>query len=317
MKQRRNHPSRVAATRSGYTLLEFIVAMVVFGVALTGLMPLVAILSRDLQPQMGQRGTTPARDWNTDTCQQSQHTRTTWYLTPYDDSWVRRLGVSARVTAGSVSSASQSPVQSPVLFLDDYDPSGSPVTNSSDGTGTYASAGWEYNGSAASAFAGDQHRKAALPAGSSSTGEAVWTFKILTPGYYSIQTTWTAGSDRVNDAQYRVYKNGVLQMTTTVDQTAAPVGVTSNGCSWASLTTSLASSLGLIQLAANDVIEVHLSDVRATSPAPGFYVVADAARIVQNAVTLTSIERSLSGANKNSNNADVTAKVSVTVSIPQ
>lgn len=313
MKQHPNHALHIAAVHHGFTLLELTVALVVFSVALTGLMPLIAILSRDLQPPVGQKGKSPARDWNKSDCDVTNHRPTTWYLTAYDDPWVRKLGSAAKVSADSPASSTPVPLQPPVTIQDDDGTTGDADGDGNEDYSEEEGTPWTYDDTTSPlAYGSDQHRKTAQPAGSTSTGAAVWKFTIHTAGYYSIQATWTAAADQVNDAQYTVKKNFVLQPTITVNQSAAPVGVVdSNNRSWQSLTSSL------MQLAANDVVEVQLSDVRASSTETGKYVVADAVRIVQNKVRLDSMERSLSGTNTNSNNADATAIVTVTVNIPK
>ena len=303
--------------RRGFTFLEFTVAMVVLGVALSGLFPLLAILSRDLQPLPGgQTSSSPARDGN-GTAADLAYQQHTWYLTPYDDPWVRKLGASARVASPSVASATPIPLEPAVLVQDDDDGA---IDADHDGLEDYSGdpdTGWIYDSGAASAYGGDQHRKLALPAGSTSTGGAVWQLKITTAGWYSIQATWAAAADQVTDAQYTIYKNDVLLQPgpLPVNQQSAPAGMTSSGGAWASLTSAM------VHLAQGDVIKVCLSDVRATSAEGDQYVVADAVRIVQNEVKIESVERSYTRTNGDGSTTtdvtDVTAKVTVTVNLPQ
>ena len=67
--------------RAGFSLLEFEVALLLLGVALTGLFPLAAVYSRGLEslerrsPSAGQ-----------------------WYLVPLSDVWARKLGAAASLT---------------------------------------------------------------------------------------------------------------------------------------------------------------------------------------------------------------------------
>ena len=73
MNQTQCHAPRIMLVRRGFTFLEFTVALVVLGVVLSGLFPLLAITSRELQPITIKQsdGTftfdcrTPARDWGT------------------------------------------------------------------------------------------------------------------------------------------------------------------------------------------------------------------------------------------------------------
>jgi prepilin-type N-terminal cleavage/methylation domain-containing protein len=314
--------SSIAVRRRGFTLLEFFVALVVFGIALTGLLPLAAILSRDLQPRRDaegktQKGNTPARDWNTDDCPSEGQRRTSpWYITAYDDPWVRKLGASARITSGTLSTTTPLPLGAQVRTQDDDN---AVIDADGDSLEDYLESGtaWDYNASAATAYGLDQHRTLALPAGSAG-GYVSWKFKVATAGWYCVQATWVAVSDQATDVQYTVYKDSVLQATKVVDQSASPAGVTdSSGRVWASLTSALTTSSGMFQVNKDQTVEVRLSNVRAASLDASKYVVADAVRLVQNAVVIQSIDRALSGKNQNSTNADVTAKVSVTVGVSQ
>jgi hypothetical protein len=201
-----------------------------------------------------------------------------------------------------------------------------PVTNDPTyGTGTYTGGtGTAWIPTAATAAVnGNQHRKQAIPAAGSSTGGASWLIPlnpvyVAGSGSYSIQATWGRADDQIGDAQFSYRINGgAWTKAQPVDQTKAPAGVTDSRSpphSWCTLTSAP------IVLNPGDTVEVLLSDVRATSTStsPVAYVAADAVRIVcSNDVAITSIERSLKGQNNNSNHADVTAKVSVTVNLPQ
>jgi prepilin-type N-terminal cleavage/methylation domain-containing protein len=74
------------AGRSGFSMLELQVALVLFGIALAGLGPLVVMHSRQLQKM-----------------QSRLSPQTTYYLIPPADPWVRKLGAAASVaTAGSI-----------------------------------------------------------------------------------------------------------------------------------------------------------------------------------------------------------------------
>jgi len=294
------------------------VALIVFGVALSGLLPLVAILSRHLQP-LQNGASSPTRDWSNPACPIVSHQPTPWYLMACNDPWLRKLGASAQVTAGTVTFSSLPPIQPSVAFLDDYETAVN--NNLTYGSGTYTggtSTGW-FGGSATSALNGTQHRKVAVVAGGTSTGCAVWSLPVTAAGWYSIQATWAASSDQVTDAQFTMQKttNGSTSAigAATVNQQAAPAGIAdsnSSGRFWVPLTS-------LVQLAANDIVQVQLSDVRATSTDPGtYYVAADAVRIVRNDVAINSVTRSFGCKNPDGTaQPDVKANVSVTVNIPQ
>ena len=142
----------------GYTLVELIVAITVLGIALSGLFPLTAILYRHLQPLKtpasgGYDCRTPARDGNTTgNVAYSQHN---WYLTPYAGSGAK-LGASAQLLSalpggsvpnGFTQTTSPEPLPPPVVFLDDYEPNGSPSSNPNDGSGTFTCSGssWQFS----------------------------------------------------------------------------------------------------------------------------------------------------------------------------
>jgi prepilin-type N-terminal cleavage/methylation domain-containing protein len=198
----------------GYTLLEFIVAMTVLGIALSGLFPLTAILSRHLQPVKtptsgGYDCRTPARDGNTTgNVAYSQHT---WYLAPYAGPWARKLGASAQLLSalpggspppGFAQTNSPVPVPPPVVSLDDYEPNGSPSSNPNDGSGTFAcsGSGWQYvpsSGQPSFGDGGDYHSHL-VPIDqndSSLSDTASWQITVPADGWYTVQATWPATSD--------------------------------------------------------------------------------------------------------------------------
>jgi prepilin-type N-terminal cleavage/methylation domain-containing protein len=78
-----------SSRRGGFSMLEMQVAMVLFGIALTGLGPLAVMQSRQLTK-----------------LQARFSSQTTYYLVPSNDLWTRKLGASASV---STSSSSTSP----------------------------------------------------------------------------------------------------------------------------------------------------------------------------------------------------------------
>jgi prepilin-type N-terminal cleavage/methylation domain-containing protein len=64
--------------RRGFSLLEFQVALVVFGIALAGLFPLVVMHSRGLE-----------------SLEKKSAAAGQWYLAPSPDAWARKLGAAA------------------------------------------------------------------------------------------------------------------------------------------------------------------------------------------------------------------------------
>jgi prepilin-type N-terminal cleavage/methylation domain-containing protein len=80
---------RPHALRGGFSMLELQVALVVFGIALTGLGPLVVMHSRQLK-RLESRFSPQA----------------TYYVTPSADLWSRKLGAAASVTASVLTTQS-------------------------------------------------------------------------------------------------------------------------------------------------------------------------------------------------------------------
>src|SRR5439155_4593343 len=73
----RPHP---VIARLGFSLTELQVALVVFGMALTGLCPLVVLQAKQLKKFQGRL-----------------NPQTTYYLVPSADSWARKLGAGAQL----------------------------------------------------------------------------------------------------------------------------------------------------------------------------------------------------------------------------
>jgi prepilin-type N-terminal cleavage/methylation domain-containing protein len=291
--------------RGGFSLLELVVAIVVLGFAFMGLFPLVVVLSRDLQPQ-GTR-LTPAKNFEGS----SSRRIATWYVTPFVNPWERKLGASARIGSDQDAFDAYSPASIHAALIEHNDYNDGRDTDG-DSVADYADGGWDYVTGDAYAWQADYHRYDALAAGTPSSNYAVWTFKINAAGWYSIQTTWTASGDYVNDAQCNVLKNGATLVSKVVNQQLAPNQQTSvgyitdaDGRGWAQL------SDGMVQLAAGDTVTVQLSIVRATSIEIDKKVVADGARLVRkNDVAVNTFTR-------NPNAESAGANVSVTVRLPQ
>lgn len=117
-KCRNSLAPHIGPARRAYTMVEVVVAMAVLGITVSGLFPLLTILSRDLQPirKFARDGSasydcrTPARDGNAanfpvDNPVFYPHT---WYFTPANDTsnppdpavgaWVRKLGAGASLS---------------------------------------------------------------------------------------------------------------------------------------------------------------------------------------------------------------------------
>ncbi len=275
---------RPPAARRGFTFTEFMVAMVVFGIALSGLFPLLAILSRELQP-LAETATSPARDWSNPESLVTSHRPNWWYLAANDDLWVRKLGAGAAMGTATVSSSSPS-IQSPVVFLDDYE--GTLGANDGAGTFTQGTAGNLTSASPLGYKADYHHGKA--KAGSI----AIWQITVAADGWYSVQATWpnaaATGLD-VTSATYTVTArtapaNDMTTVTLSPVNQASPVGGIADVdlVTWWPITPA---GNRCVYLRKNDVATVVLytAEVQASK-----YLLADAVRIVQNAVTVESVE---------------------------
>jgi prepilin-type N-terminal cleavage/methylation domain-containing protein len=311
---------RLDAARRAFTFTEFLVALIVFGVALSGLLPLVAILSRELQPwrpstASAYKCSSPARDGN-GTGADLAYERHTWYLTPSSDAWMRKLGASAQLTAGTATTTALTSMQPPVVFLNDSDPSGTYVNDDTNGAGTftYIGAGWLTGGSFGYKSNYHYHEAPTDSNDPALTDTARWTLTIPADGWYSIQATWPLGTGRtLTAASFQVSATGHGSISVPVVQNTPGNGIADTvavGVTWWPLTTPK-----LLHLAQGDTVVVTLNVPLAT--VPNTFVIADAVRIVQNEVSVVSVERAVDGQNHNSQNAAVTANVSVNVNVPQ
>ncbi|MCE5268198.1 MAG: prepilin-type N-terminal cleavage/methylation domain-containing protein [Planctomycetaceae bacterium] len=317
---------RHRVVRRAFTFLELIVALMVFSIAVAGLYPLLVIMSRDLQP-LGKRATdgtvtydctTPARD-GTKVGVNLAYTQHTWYLTPFDQPWARKLGAGARVLSDSSVFAASTRITSvlPVMTRDDDED-----TTDSDGDGAedYTQTGhpptdnWTA-GATGSSVAGrdDYHCFPSLPVGQT-PGFASWSFLTPSGGWYAIEATWPTGTGLAvaSDAQFGITVTGGVSNTVTVNQQNAPADEQdAAGTWWARLGSP-------IYVPANTRVTVSLHvnghDVPAT------YVIADGVRMVgiENNVRVDGpVVRSPSIVNGNSSNEDATVHASVTINLPQ
>lgn len=188
---------RACTPRRGFTLLEFEVAMVVFGIALVGLFPLTVMHSRVLR-----------------SLEKRYSAQSEWYLAASQDRWARKLGAAAALAATDPGS-----MPTPPLLVAD------------DGDVDYADTGWTEEVDP-SAFKTDLHR--ATPAEGQT---ATWTFFDVPAGWYQVQATWTESPTQVTDALYTIYDGDDLLGESTVDQQTAPVGEKYKSSTWQILVT--------------------------------------------------------------------------------
>jgi hypothetical protein len=225
MKRTQLHVSRIVPGRPGFTSLEFMVAMVVLGVALAGVFPLMVVSSRGIE-SLELRYTAEGNkngNWFSPIFRRDLTTTGiiprddygVWYVVPSADSWAGKLGAAATF------SRTRPPLASSTRIIDDGDPG-------------YASSGSWASLADAGAFRGGYHRHDLQ---SPATDTAVWTFSNVASGHYYVLATWRAASDQATDASYAVYNGDAdpSPVTVSVDQTVAPASNVYGG--WKLLTT--------------------------------------------------------------------------------
>jgi len=193
--------TRFRCLRQGSTFLELLVAFMVLCIALTGLVPLVAMQSRQLARL--ERHFSPG---------------TTRYLVPAANTWAQKLGAAAALQSTDPGLKPAPPVLEIVNGDLGYSETGS---------------GWQDNP------AGLQGYSRIHPAGNGSNS-AQWTFTRMQPGWYTVLATWPSAINQANNAAYSIYdgtSTPTLRGSIVVDQTAPPNGVISQGQPWQSLGT--------------------------------------------------------------------------------
>lgn len=192
------HPPKVLerTRRSGFSLLEFQVALVLFSLALTGLVPAVALYARHLR-----------------FVEQRLAPEDTWYFVPSSEEWARKLGAGAMRMA-----TDPGPLPKPdELLVDDLDPeyfeSGMGWTTLTDSR----------------AYAGACRRHAP-----GTGGTATWTFTDIPPDSYHVLATWPDAPDQTVVA-YDVYVGAKRVGRFNANQTQPPEGNTFHGYPWVRL----------------------------------------------------------------------------------
>jgi hypothetical protein len=170
----------------------------VLGIALTGLIPLVVMQSRQ-QARLESR----------------LDAATTHYLVPSSDNWAAKLGAPAIMQSTEPGTKTTA-----VLVMDNLDSGYSESGDDwHDDTGGYQ----------------DGSRAHAAGSGDAS---ATWTFTGLKPGWYQVEVTWNAADGRSNAASYVITdltSPSNVRATVAIDQTQSPSGDTYDGQSWQSL----------------------------------------------------------------------------------
>lgn len=134
------------------------------------------------------------------------------------------------------------------------------VSDNSMATYSEVGTGWQTGG----ASGGYESNYRVAPAGTGSNS-ATWTFSELRVGQIvDLHATWTTASNRATNATYKVLQDGVVVLTTAINQQTSPSLNTFDGSLW--------QNLGRITVTGEVTIEL-------TDNANGF-VVADAVRVV-------------------------------------
>jgi hypothetical protein len=288
-------------------MLEFVVALVIFGTVLLGLVPLVIEYSKAItslencNPETGRwlLGAGGAVANYVEPDPRNQHPNV-WYYVPSSDDWARKLGASATVSTSP-------PPPPPPLDPPSLNNIGQVVDDAPAATQYYAEADGQWVPGPTSGYGNGSRVLPPAPVGTTPS-IATWTFPMITSGWCEVQATWPAPSDPVNQpwgtaAQYFYSLDGGTtwySYPVTVNQMNPSITVTDGGYNWYPVMTIYipppppASSTPQLQ--------VRL----AGQPAGGSYTVADAVRLVavQNNVQMTSLTRSFDG---------TTASVQVTI----
>jgi type II secretory pathway pseudopilin PulG len=192
------HKSSEHRLRVGFSLLELEVALVLFGLALAGLMPLVVIQSRQLRKLESR----------------FRH-ETTYYLVPSTNRWAAKLGAACFLT-------SEAPSQTPAP----------PTTVINDGDPGYRETGTTWQ-TETRPDAYHESQRSNDPPGS--IAAATWEFTPVEPGWYQVLVTWSARDDQADSVPYTVYDGELEKATIRVSQKAAPAGNNFEGLPWQSL----------------------------------------------------------------------------------
>jgi hypothetical protein len=211
-------PQRHPDIRNGFTYLELQVAFLLFAVAVSGLVPLAVVQSRQ------------ARRMESRFDPQQTH-----YLVPAPSGWARKLGAAAAVRV------TESPcIPEPVMLIDD----GDSYYHEAD----LESVDWQAV-SNSDAFAGDFRRNNGR-GDAEPLDKAIWTFSDLPPGAYDVFVTYLPRPEAAANTPYRIYSGGQLLLEMRVDQQTAPSGAAYQGVPW--------DYLGTVNISQTElVVELH------------------------------------------------------------
>ena len=253
-------------------MLEIMVAMTLFGIALTGLFPLLATYSRQVQrlekcsPQCGRWKQNSDKTWefqsadptyvtselpNHDDNRHSYPER--WNLVPADDPWMWKLGAAASLVPDDTTTTDTAyfrpfPYTLPTAQTVDADDD----DDSNDAPYKEDETGW-IPGPAAGDL-GDSRRH---PSGTPSWA-ATWTFTNVQPGWYRVCVRWPSKDDDppaapndkpCTDVAYKIVVPAdpphVVYSSTVpsgVDQNFTPVGILYKGLPWTPISWTTSST---------------------------------------------------------------------------
>ena len=221
--------------RRGFTLLEFVVAMLLFGVAMSGLFPMVVMYSRVLE-SLEQRPSQLSLHRNAGVdgneyrvghplewyqvpavpaVPNSGEWVHKWYLVPSSDidsdasnAWARKLGASVSITYEMPTNTVEEPLTVPTTAdITVWDAIvGAHYSDSSDPAWT------DDDPAATDAYGGNQRHPAA-----GDVGTATWTFTDVVAGWYRVEATGVVSGETTLPAD--TYK---LSYGATVDEDVTP-----------------------------------------------------------------------------------------------
>ena len=255
---RSRRPQRRQASLRGFSMLEMIVAMVVLGIAMAGLLPLAIQHSRQVRslegcnPQTG-RWRCAEGTWTYGSDTRGQYPDQ-WYITPSSDAWAKKLCAAALLSSGTTLSPPIAPL--PVYFYDSTLNANAVLADNST-SGFYGESDPDWLDGPAIGYLGNSRRHSAGTEGTAASSDyAVWTFQNVPPGWYVVEATWPdpsvgpfpqkAGVDLPATPSacfvlYDVTGNRSLY-TATVDQSQAVTGDPYDGYTWQPVMTAYVPS---------------------------------------------------------------------------
>jgi prepilin-type N-terminal cleavage/methylation domain-containing protein len=213
----------------GFSMLEIVVAMTLLGIALTGLFPLLATYSRQVQrlekcsPQCGRwrstKDATGTITWQPFERRDSNYDYTKvpsaaanrnsypdqWHLVPADDPWMWKLGAAASLVPDDPTQLTSDPTadgtHEPYLRPFPYTvPTPSTLHADDDDDSNDAPYKEDETGWIPGPVTGDLGDSRRHPASGTPSWAATWTFTSVQPGWYEIKAIWPNPADGTSPA---------------------------------------------------------------------------------------------------------------------